>query len=70
MIALRRMATGYGVFPAAVKPYRAVSTGLTAQGNPFNEDRNIRADWAEGLSVKAFHGRDGYSLFPLLLLQL
>ncbi|OPX99545.1 MAG: Anaerobic glycerol-3-phosphate dehydrogenase subunit C [Syntrophorhabdus sp. PtaB.Bin006] len=54
MIALRRMATGYGVFPAAVKPYRAVSTGLTSQGNPFNEDRNTRADWAEGLSVKPF----------------
>ena len=54
MVALRRMATGYGVFPAAVKPYRAVSSGLTAQGNPFNEDRKTRADWAEGLSVKPF----------------
>ena len=54
MIALRRVATGYGVFPAAVKPYRAVSSGLTAQGNPFNEDRKTRADWAEGLSVKPF----------------
>jgi Fe-S oxidoreductase len=54
MISLRRMATGYGVFPAAVKPYRSVSTGLTEKGNPFNEDRNIRADWAEGLSVKPY----------------
>ena len=54
MISLRRMATGYGVFPAAVKPYRAVSSGLTAQGNPFNEDRKTRADWAEGLNVKTF----------------
>jgi Fe-S oxidoreductase len=54
MVALRRMATGYNVFPAAVKPYRAVSSGLTAQGNPFNEDRKTRADWAEGLSVKPF----------------
>ena len=54
MIALRRMASGYGVFPAAVKPYRTVSSGLTAQGNPFNEDRKTRADWAEGLSVKPF----------------
>jgi Fe-S oxidoreductase len=54
MIALRRMATGYGVFPAAVKPYRSVSTGLTEKGNPFNEDRNTRADWAEGLSVKPY----------------
>ena len=54
MVALRRVATGYNVFPAAVKPYRAVSSGLTAQGNPFGEDRKTRADWAEGLSVKPF----------------
>jgi Fe-S oxidoreductase len=54
MVAIRRMATGYGVFPAAVKPYRAVASGLTAQGNPFNEDRSTRAAWAEGLSVKPF----------------
>jgi Fe-S oxidoreductase len=54
MVALRRMATGYGVFPAAVKPYRSIATGLSEKGNPFNEDRNIRADWAEGLSVKAY----------------
>jgi Fe-S oxidoreductase len=54
MVALRRMATGYGVFPSAVKPYRTIASGLTAQGNPFNEDRNTRADWAEGLAVKPF----------------
>lgn len=54
MIALRRMATGYGVFPAAVMPIRTISAGLTAQGNPFNEDRKKRADWAQGLSVKPF----------------
>ena len=54
MIALRRIATRYGVFPAAVKPVRTISAGLTAQGNPFGEERKNRADWAEGLSVKAF----------------
>jgi Fe-S oxidoreductase len=54
MVALRRMATGYNVFPASVKPVRTISAGLTAQGNPFNEDRKTRADWAEGLSVKPF----------------
>ena len=64
MISLRRMATGYGVFPGAVKPYRTVSSGLNAQGNPFNEDRNARAEWAEGLSVKPF--KEGMELlyFP------
>lgn len=54
MIALRRMASGYGVFHGSVKPYRAISSGLTAQGNPFNEDRKTRADWAQGLNVKTF----------------
>ena len=54
MIAIRRMATGYGVFPAAVQLVRSISAGLTAQGNPFNEDRSKRADWAQGLSVKTF----------------
>jgi len=54
MVALRRMATGYGVFPSAVKPYRTISSGLSSQGNPFNEDRNTRTAWAEGLSVKPF----------------
>jgi Fe-S oxidoreductase len=54
MVALRRMATGYGVFPASVKPVRTVSSALAAQGNPFGEERKNRAGWAEGLSVKAF----------------
>ena len=49
MIALRRMATGYGVFPATVKPLRAISAGLVADGNPFGRERAKRADWAEGL---------------------
>ncbi|GAB6170719.1 hypothetical protein JCM15765_01970 [Paradesulfitobacterium aromaticivorans] len=54
MIALRRFATGYGVFPGAVKPVRTVSSNLAADGNPFGEARTKRADWAEGLSVKTF----------------
>jgi len=54
MIALRRFATGYGVFPEAVKPVRAASAGLFAEGNPFGEARAKRAEWAEGLSVKPF----------------
>ncbi|MDO0823014.1 (Fe-S)-binding protein [Desulfosporosinus nitroreducens] len=54
MVALRRFATGYGVFPEAVKPIRAASAGLFAEGNPFGEARTKRAEWAEGLSVKTF----------------
>jgi Fe-S oxidoreductase len=53
-VALRRVATEYGVFPKAVKPVRTVNAGLMAQGNPFGEDREKRAAWAEGLSVNPF----------------
>lgn len=54
MVAIRRMATGYGVFPEAVKPVRSASAGLTSDGNPFGKDRAERADWAKDLSVKTF----------------
>ncbi len=64
MIAVRRMATGYGVFPAAVQLVRSISAGLTAQGNPFNEDRKHRADWAQGLSVKPFDEAMEVLYFP------
>jgi Fe-S oxidoreductase len=53
-IALRRIATEYGVFPTTAKPVRGVAGSLTAEGNPLNEKRQDRAKWAEGLSVKPF----------------
>ena len=69
-VALRRVATEYGVFPKPVKAVRTVSASLTDQGNPFGEDREKRANWAEGLSVKPFSRGHGDSLFPRLLPQL
>ena len=53
-VALRRIATEYGVFPTPVKAIRTVSASLTAEGNPLSEERKNRAKWAEGLSVKTF----------------
>ena len=53
-IALRRVATEYGVFPASVKPIRTAIGSLIGEGNPLGEDREKRADWAKGLSVKTF----------------
>ncbi|MFH0821357.1 MAG: (Fe-S)-binding protein [Pseudomonadota bacterium] len=53
-MALRRIATEYGVYPAAVKPIRTINAGLVGQGNPFGEDREKRAAWADGLSVQPF----------------
>jgi len=54
VVSLRRIATEYGVFPPSVRSVRAVSAGLSAEGNPLGEERKTRGDWAEGLAVKAF----------------
>ncbi len=53
-VALRRVATQYGVFPKGVKAIRNINAGLVAQGNPFGDERAKRAAWADGLSVKSF----------------
>jgi Fe-S oxidoreductase len=53
-VALRRIATEYGVFPKPVTPIRTVRGSLVGEGNPLNEERAKRANWAEGLSVKTF----------------
>lgn len=64
MIAVRQMATGYGVFPAAVKPIRGIGSNLNAEGNPFGESRKSRTDWAKGLSVKPFEEGMEILYFP------
>ena len=53
-VALRRIATEYGVFPTPVTAIRTVRGSLVGEGNPLSEERKTRADWAEGLSVKPF----------------
>jgi len=53
-VALRRIATEYGVFPTPVRPVRTISASLAGEGNPLNEKRSDRANWAQGLSVKPF----------------
>jgi len=53
-VALRRIATEYGVFHTSARPIRTVRGSLMGEGNPMNEARKNRANWAEGLSVKAF----------------
>jgi len=53
-VSLRRIATEYGVFPTPVRPVRTVRASLIGEGNPLNEERKKRADWAEGLSVNTF----------------
>ena len=53
-VALRRIATAYGVYPEPVQPIRIVNASLRSDGNPLGEDRKNRANWTEGLSVKTF----------------
>jgi Fe-S oxidoreductase len=53
-VALRRIATEYGVFPKSVTPVRTIRGSLVGEGNTLSEERAKRADWAKGLSVKSF----------------
>jgi len=55
VVALRRMATGYGVSNALLKPVRSAAASLVAEGNPFVQERAKRADWTKGLDVKTFN---------------
>ncbi len=53
-VSLRKVASEYGVFPGSVKAIRAVRGSLTADGNPLQEERANRDNWAEGLAVPKF----------------
>ncbi|MBW1861132.1 MAG: (Fe-S)-binding protein [Deltaproteobacteria bacterium] len=63
-VSLRRIATEYGVFPGSAEPIPAISGSLKGEGNPLREARKERADWAEGLSVKAFTEGMEFLYFP------
>jgi len=53
-VALRRIATEYGVFPHSVLPIKSIRGSLVGSGNPLNEERSKRAAWAKGLNVPDF----------------
>jgi len=53
-VAIRRIAAAYGVFPGSAKALPTISASLVSDGNPLNEGRSSRADWARDLSVKPF----------------
>ncbi|MFH1529407.1 MAG: (Fe-S)-binding protein [Pseudomonadota bacterium] len=53
-VAVRRLASEYGVFPASVRGTRTAEASLRSDGNPLGEERKNRAKWAEGLSIKPF----------------
>lgn len=64
VVALRRLATNYGVSNALLKPVRSASASLAAEGNPFVQERSKRADWVEGLEVKTFTEEMEVLYFP------
>ena len=63
-VALRRVATEYGVFPDSVKPIRTAVGSLIGEGNPLGEERKNRGDWAKGQSVKTFSEEMEILYFP------
>lgn len=64
MVALRRMAMGYGVSPPFLRMVRSATASLAAEGNPFVEERSKRADWTEGFNVKTFTEEMEILYFP------
>jgi Fe-S oxidoreductase len=53
-VAIRRIATQYGVLPGRASGLSSTSASLANHGNPLGEDRDKRDAWASGLSVKPF----------------
>ncbi len=53
-VAVRRIASEYGVFPASARGTRTAEASLRSDGNPLGEERKDRADWAKELSLKPF----------------
>jgi len=51
-VSLRRVASEYDIFPASVRSARTARSSLMSEGNPLQEDRKKRGDWAAGLPVK------------------
>ena len=53
-VSLRRLASAYDVFPDSAGALTTILANITTDGNPLQEERSTRADWAKGLSVKPF----------------
>ena len=53
-VSLRRVASEYEVFPTSVRSARTARASLISEGNPLQEERKKRADWAKDLSVQPF----------------
>jgi Fe-S oxidoreductase len=63
-VSSRRIATEFDEFPNTVRPVRGVGASLLGEGNPLDEERKKRADWAKDLSVKTFEEGMEVLYFP------
>ena len=68
-IALRRLATKYGVVYASAQSAEVARSSLNNEGNPLNENRSERADWAADLSVKPFTEETEFLFFTCCYLS-
>jgi Fe-S oxidoreductase len=64
VVALRRVATEYGVFPKSVSPVRTIRGSLVGEGNTLGEERVKRGEWAKGLAVSDFNEGMDILYFP------
>jgi Fe-S oxidoreductase len=64
MRAVRRLLVPGGVVPASIPNLRSVMTSIASVGNPWLQEPEDRAKWAEGLGVKEFTEDTELLYFP------
>ncbi len=61
---LRRLATEFEIYPNSVKPIHRISSNLANEGNPLDDVRSKRAEWAKDLDVPRFEEEMSVLYFP------
>ena len=64
MRALRRLMIPDGVVPASIPSLRSVMTNYASVGNPWGQEPDDRAKWAQDLGVKEFNEETELLYFP------
>jgi Fe-S oxidoreductase len=64
MRSLRRLLVPDGVVPASIPNLRGFMTSIASVGNPWGQEPEDRANWANGLGVKAFDEGTEVLYFP------
>jgi Fe-S oxidoreductase len=61
---MRRILVPDGVVPASIPNLRGFMTSIASVGNPWGQEPNDRANWANGLGVKEFSEGTEVLYFP------